>query len=364
MYAKPTRVLMYCPWAHSSSYYTAKFCNAVAVRGVDVFLVVPDNFMTHLLSPKVERVRWPYVASDRVGLGSLLQSPGQAVRLLRTIGRLRPDWIHLLWVHQVPVLMMPWLSRYRVAYTAHDPVLHPGEAGALRSWVHRRLVRQADVCFVHGEQNKRQIVSEYGVDPDTVFSIPHGEFLFWEDVPSVEQEDVILFFGRIRKYKGLDVLLDAFEIVRQNLPHYRLTICGQGDLGDLSARIRSMPNVDLVNRFIDHAEIPALFLRSRFLVLPYRDGTQSGVVPMAFALGRVCIVSAVGSIPEVVHHEENGLLVRPGDSQELADTIIRLAQDEALRCRLEEGASRSARSSDSLSWDRAARIAVGVYDRS
>jgi glycosyltransferase involved in cell wall biosynthesis len=122
-----------------------------------------------------------------------------------------------------------------------------------------------------------------------------------------------------------------------------------------------MANVDVVNRFIEHSEIPSLFRRSRFLVLPYLDGSQSGVVPMAFALGRTCVVSAVGSIPEVVQHEENGLLVRPGDSHELAEAILRLARDAALRLRLEEGALKSARSSDSLSWDRAARIAVSAY---
>ncbi|MFQ5855268.1 MAG: glycosyltransferase family 4 protein [Anaerolineae bacterium] len=352
---------MFCPWAHSSSYYSAKFSSAVASQGVRVLLVAPENFMAHLLSPKVERVRWPYIAPDRLDLASLLQSPIQALKLSHLIDGMQPDWIHLLWTHHVPVLLIPWLKKARVAYTAHDPVLHSGEAGMLRSWVQRKLIGVADVCFVHGEDNKKKLVAEYSVDPDRVYSIPHGEFMFWQDVPNVNQENLILFFGRIRKYKGLDVLLDAFQEVSPHIPDFRLVICGEGDLGDLGPRIRTMTNVDVVKRFIDHSEIPSLFLRSRFLVLPYLDGTQSGVVPMAFALGRTCVVSAVGAIPEVVHHDENGLLVRPGDPRELANAIIRLARDDKLRHRLEEGALRSARSSHALSWERAARIAAGVY---
>lgn len=83
-----------------------------------------------------------------------------------------------------------------------------------------------------------------------------------------------------------------------------------------------MPNVDFENRFVLHNEVPELFARAKFVVLPYLDGTQSGVVPMAFAFGRTCIVSSVGSIPEVVKNDENGLLVPPGDENALTDKMI------------------------------------------
>ena len=109
---KQTKVLVFCPWAHSNSYYTAKFCNALAQRGVRLLLVAPENFMVHLLSQNVEQVRWPYVAPTRMDLVSFLQSPFQAIRLLRIIDRMRPDWIHLLWAHQVPILVIPWLKRF------------------------------------------------------------------------------------------------------------------------------------------------------------------------------------------------------------------------------------------------------------
>lgn len=286
------------------------------------------------------------------------------MRLFRIILQTKPDCIHFLWTHQVPILLAPFLKRFPVAYTAHDPVLHPGEAGILRGWIHGQHIKMAKICFVHGEENKQKLIQNYGVDPKSVYVIPHGEFVFWENLPPVEQEKRILFFGRIRKYKGIEVLLDAFEKVSPCIPDYRLSICGKGNLGNLSFRIRSMPNVDLENRFINHEEIPSLFLRSRFLILPYIDATQSGVVPMAFALGRTCIVSAVGSMPEIVCHEDNGLLVQPGEPNELAAAMLKLAQDDTLLRHLEQGASNAAHNSDSFSWNHAARIAAAAYQSS
>jgi len=355
------KVLVFCPWAHSSSYYTAKFCNALTQRDIRVFLIAPENFMTHLLSKDIQQVQWPYISGTRMNLASLLRSPLQAIKFLRIMHQIKPDWIHFLWIHQVPILLIPWLKKFHVAYTVHDPALHSGEGGRFRSWIQRKLVSLADVCFVHGEENKKRLAVGYNVDSKYVYSIPHGEFMFWDEIPDIRQEKIILFFGRIRKYKGLNVLLDAFEKVRPYLPDYRLFVCGEGDLGDLRDRLQSTTNVDVMNRFVEHSEIPSIFLRSRFLVLPYIDGTQSGIVPMAFALGRTCVVSSVGSIPEVVHHEKNGLLVRPGNSGELAEAILRLASEDVLRSRLEEGALRTARNSVSLSWERAAAVAVEAY---
>jgi glycosyltransferase involved in cell wall biosynthesis len=358
------RILVFSPWAHGTSYYTAGYCNALASRGVSVLLLIPENFMVHLLSENVKRMPWPYVAPPKMNLASVLECPFQAMRLLRTVQRTHPDWVHLLWLHPVPCLLAPWLRRFRVAFTAHDPVLHTGEGGVVRRWVQTQHVGLARICFVRGEENRRKLVDEYGLNPESVHITLLGEFTPWDEIPLVQQDRMILFFGRVRKYKGLDVLLDAFEKVSPLIPGYRLRICGEGELGDLGRRALSMANVEVINRFIDHAEVPLHFRSSRFLVLPYLDGTQSGVVPMAFSLGRTCVVSAVGSIPEVVHHGMNGLLVRPGNSDELADAMLRLVQDEELRRRLERGALESARNSDSLSWELAARTAVTAYGSS
>ena len=142
-------------------------------------------------------------------------------------------------------------------------------------------------------------------------------------------------------------MLKSFKKANAHLPGYRLVIRGQGSPADIPEIIHSMPDVDFENRFVLHNETPALFARAKFVVLPYLDGTQSGVIPMAFAFGKTCIVSAVGSIPEVINNGENGLLVPPGDANALADKIIQLANDDSLRRKLENGAIKTSKSIDS-----------------
>ncbi|MCP4666033.1 MAG: glycosyltransferase family 4 protein [Deltaproteobacteria bacterium] len=358
---KKVRILILCFWAHGSCYYTVKYCNALAARGMEVHLVAPGNFMYDLLSPQIKCEQWPYDAPEKLTLRALLKTPFQALRVIGLVRSVRPDWIHLLWPHHVPIFLGWLLKQHNFAYTVHDPVLHSGESGNLRSFVQKKLIYLADICFVHGQKNKRDLEKGYGVSPERVFSIPHGAFRFWNDLPNVQKENMVLFFGRIRQYKGFDVLLEAFEIVTREIPSLRLCICGKGNMDALWPRIKTLSNVEVVNRFIEHDEIPEFFLRSMFLVLPYTEATQSGVIPMAFALGRTCIATKVGAIPEVVRHGENGILVRPSDPDELAGAILSLAQDKKELMRLQENAQRSADLSGALSWDRAAEIAAGVY---
>ena len=334
----PKRILIFCPWAYSTSYYTAQYCNAVASEQNKIFLIAPKNFLSDLLAENVEQVNWPYISPFRTNISSLLQTPGQLVRFIKIINKIRPDWIHLLWKHHLPILLKPYLKKFKIGYTVHDPVLHSGESGFFRSWVQKKLIEMADILLVHGENNRKNLIQNFDIDTGKIYQISHGNVFFWNHIPDIEQENIILFFGRIKKYKGLEILLKSFKKAEPQLPGYRLVIRGQGDPADVSSIIKSMPNVDFENRFVLHNEVPELFARAKFVVLPYLDGTQSGVVPMAFAFGRTCIVSSVGSIPEVINNGENGLLVPPGDVNALADRISLLSSDDRLRKKLEKGA--------------------------
>ena len=353
-------VLVFCPWAHSNCYYTAKFCNALAAK-VQVELLAPRNFLFELLAPDVGRVPWPYDASTRVGLVDLALAPFQAARLASIAKRSNARWLHMLWPHHAPVLAGPMLSQFRIAYTVHDPTLHQGESGFLRKIVQRRLVAMADLCFAHGQVNRRHLLQQSALEPERVINIPHGELGFWRDLPQVEQSNTVLFFGRIREYKGLDVLLEAFREVRQSMPELELLICGAGDLPQAAQAPRSIPGVRIVNRFVEHTEVPEFFLRALFVVLPYKEATQSGVVPMAFSLGRTCIASDVGAISEVVRHGENGLLVPPSDPARLADAMLTLARDKAKLRVLERNALETSRTE--LSWERTASLTADAYEK-
>jgi len=122
-----------------------------------------------------------------------------------------------------------------------------------------------------------------------------------------------------------------------------------------------MPWVELIDRYIEPDELPALFRRTTAMVLPYTDATQSGVGAMAFGHGRPVIATEVGDLPAVVLHGRNGLVVPPRDAVALADAMDRLLLDRALRESLAAGALEFARAH--LDWPRVAALSCEVYRR-
>jgi glycosyltransferase involved in cell wall biosynthesis len=139
--------------------------------------------------------------------------------------------------------------------------------------------------------------------------------------------DVLLFFGYVRRYKGLDVLIEALPRVRQRRP---ATLIVAGEFYEPPAPYREqVARLGLGDavRFLDHylpdAEVEAVFRAADLAVLPYRAATQSGVTHVAYALGLPVATTAVGGLPETVRDGETGLLAAPEDPQALADVILR-----------------------------------------
>lgn len=141
----------------------------------------------------------------------------------------------------------------------------------------------------------------------------------------------ILFFGMVRSYKGLDVLLEALRIALSQIK-CRLIIAGEfyepvDRYLNFIRQSRLEPYVELDDRYIPNEEIPRLLERADVLALPYRDATQSGVLRMALGSGLPVIASAVGAFADEVVDGVNGLLVKPGDPGSLSQALIHYFSD-------------------------------------
>ncbi len=163
---------------------------------------------------------------------------------------------------------------------------------------------------------------------------------------------VLLFFGFIRRYKGLDVLLESMPAIRGVLPDVRLVIAGE--CYEDEARYRSLieakglsPHVVLHMDYIPGSEVRKYFAAADVVVQPYTAATQSGVAQVAFHFEKPLIITSVGGLSEIVGHEEAGLVVPPGEPRALSDAVIRFFRD-GLREQLEEGVRRKKRAH---SWD-------------
>ena len=131
---------------------------------------------------------------------------------------------------------------------------------------------------------------------------------------------MILFFGLLRPYKGIDVLLEAFRSVEGA----ELWIAGMPRMPVEPLQAAAGPNVRFVPRFVGDDEIPALFRRADIVVLPYREIDQSGVLYTALAFGKPLVLSRVGGFPEL---GDVARLVEPGDAASLATALNELVAD-------------------------------------
>ena len=143
-----------------------------------------------------------------------------------------------------------------------------------------------------------------------------------ENIP--EEGSYILFAGRISTYKGLDYLLPAMKQIHERHPACKLIVAGKGDFHFDISPYQHLDYIDIRNRFIPDNELVALISHCAFMVCPYTNATQSGVVMSAYAFNKPVIATNVGGLPEMVRHEHYGLIVKEMDMTALADAITML----------------------------------------
>jgi glycosyltransferase involved in cell wall biosynthesis len=166
-----------------------------------------------------------------------------------------------------------------------------------------------------------------------------------------EDGRLAVFTGLIRPYKGVDLLLEAFSRL-DRASDWFLLVAGEawGSLGEQLGRRAGAPDLEsrvrLELEWLEEARLGAVFAAADLLVLPYREGSQSAMAPLALAHGVPVLTTDVGGLSEVVLDGVNGVVVEPGSIEALASALIALDQ-----VRLGGLASGALASSRSLTWD-------------
>jgi glycosyltransferase involved in cell wall biosynthesis len=278
------------------------------------------------------------------------------------------DVVHFQWltVQHVDGRLLPARrtvtgERRPLVLTAHD--ILPREAGAGQRAAQQRLYGRFDAIVVHSQDGRRRLTDELGVDPQRVHVIAHGAFEhlaagYGQGVaqapPFVTDAPVVLCFGLMRPYKGIDLLLDAWRDVEGA----ELWIAGMPRM-DISALRASAPaSVRFVARFIDDHELPAYFRRADLVVLPYREIDQSGVLFAALAFGKPLLLSDVGGFPEVA--ATGAARTFPaGDVKALGEALRALLEDRHALSELAAGARAAA--AGPYSWAQIGRNTLALY---
>lgn len=337
-------------------HYTSQLSNHLT-QMVDVTVIVPEGCDLAYFSDKVcvRTVKTPPLG------GWLNKNNLQVWRLFCAISETEPDVVHLSGSHPwiFPLCLFLKVKRYPVVATVHDVKMHLGEATLVARLTNYVYIRSADHVFVHGVKLRNELVNA-GIDDEKVSSIPLGGLLSSTRANAgVEEDGVILFFGRIFPYKGLEYLLDAMPLILKELPYAQLIIAGSGDLAELQQPIQRSLNTTVLNEFIPDDQVAELFERAAVVVLPYVEGSQTGVVPIAYSFKKPVVVTNVGSFDEVVEDGKTGFIVPPRDPAAIADAVAKILKDRQRRLQMGENAYR--KMNEDLSWDTVVRETVRIY---
>ena len=308
-----------------------------------------------------------------------LEIPLNHLKLLLYCWRERPDILHFQAAYWIESLFIPlyhfiWI---KILDTAHDHLHHPPYPGDL--YLFRYLYRKLDAIIVTAESLKKRMIKQFpGVAIDKVYVIRIGNIDALEGNAGIsstlarrslslpESTPVILFFGIIRAYKGLEVLIQAFALLIEKLPFACLIIAGepiesfrryQKEINRLNLSDR----VKLVLNYIPQSEISAYFSAADLVAVPYHDSYTSAIVPLAYSYDRPVVVSRVGGLAEYVQEGESGYSFADGDFRDLSEKMYLILSDKKKTDRIKEFVNRYYRKN--FSWQKIALATLAVYQK-
>ena len=328
------------------------------------------------------------------------QNPGagfkvKASRIVKYYGKLihyaataKPRIFHVLWNNKFELFDRTLLMIYyrllqkKILLTVHN--VNAGRRDARDTWINRLTLRTqyrlAHHLFVHTEKMKDELIQEFGIRCNRVTVIPFG---INNAVPNTsltsvaarqrlgirDGQKVILFFGNITPYKGLEYLVTAFQQIAQGHNEYRLVIAGRPDKCDsywqpIRAGLREQVEtgeVLLRPDFIPNSEVELYFKAADILVLPYRHIYQSGVLFLAHSFGLPVLAADVGSLREDIVEGKTGFIFRPEDPADMAKAIKEYFASDLFANLNERRSEIRAYATERHSWDVVGRVTMDVY---
>ena len=229
----------------------------------------------------------------------------------------------------LPTAGIPFVS------IVHDALPHPGDPALGWDWRLRQELNAAAGAVAFSDSVARAVAARRPGLP--ILRLPLGAHMPVEgEAPGLPTTD-FLFFGRVRAYKGLDLLRDAFAALRARHPGVTLRVVGEGDVEGCAPGLAALPGVTVEPRWVPDGEMPALLSAARAVVLPYREASQSGVLPLALALGVPVVATPVGGLSAQLEHGVSGLVAREASAPALAEAMAAML-DPARRRALSAGA--------------------------
>ena len=314
-----------------SAAYDYSLCDALSQAGCRVTLAQDGGLGTPSSQDRTFSL-WRNFYRGRYGSKSLAAKAMKGAdhflgmrRFATECKTVQPDVIHFQWL-PLPFIDKLYLSRLEkvapLVLTLHNTTLfHGSPTSRLQGFGFESVFKHFSAVVVHTEFSRKKILELGWCAPEKLHVIPHGVLECHQGTANIPdagtgQEQKLLFFGHVRVYKGVDLLIRAFaQLPPDLLASTRLVIAGKpgmdaSELQQLAQALGVNHRIDWHLRFVPDEEIPAFFSQASLVVLPYRDIDQSGVLMTAIAFEKPIVASRIGGIPEVIQDGVHGRLGR------------------------------------------------------
>lgn len=366
------------PYRGGIAHYTTILARALGRRHTTKFISYTRQYPQWLFPGKTDKEPGePPLPANHVEYLLDSMNPLTWRRTARAIVAFRPDlfvlpWWVAYWMPQYAYIIgfVKRRSPARVVIECHNVVEH--EASRLKVAASRRVLAKADRLITHSREETarlRELLGD-GADIATAFHPTYVDLKTRQYAKDEAKErlglngDVLLFFGFVRAYKGLGVLLDAMPRILAERP---VTLLVVGEFwNDKQAYLDQIEKHDMassvrvIDKYVTSEEMAVYFCAADLVVQPYVSATGSGVVQLAYGFDRPVVATRVGSLSEIVEDGVNGRLAPPGDPAALARAVAESLDTPTL----EEYTRRAAKTKERFSWEELVRIITsdGVTD--
>jgi len=330
--------------------YDQHYCAGLANHVDTVELITCNSFpsVQETSNFEVTRLFYSWYSTSRFLNNKFVKGIEHIKNMLELVEHLqetKPDVLHVQW----PTL--PFIDKWVFMYlknqfpmilTVHDTnPFHGSPSSKILLYQFADVITLFDGWIVHTEYSKRKLQTEYGIEPGDITVISHGilEYTGTEDREKTDYFE-LLYFGNIKQYKGIDILIKALEdLDAGQLDRLNLRIAGNPQESvepyhQLASSVGVSEVITWELEYIPDEELPALFRNADAIVLPYRDIDQSGVLMTAVGFSTPIIASDVGGFSEQFSHNKNALLFPPENPKKLGDCIVEVLENEETRDRL------------------------------
>jgi len=359
-------------------HYTAELANAVS-KYADVTVLCSKEIQINYFNENIRIVKIFDKLDISIGDFSTFLSFKNLIALIslrkiKIIRDINPDILHFT----TPLILpLPFFIRlYGVnksistVFTVHS--MHQ-DSGILRELIGKinclcgRMINYKKVVC-HTERDREELIRIRRFPNEKICVIPHGSYEFFSNNKNEKRRSnesapniYVLFFGYIKKYKGLEYLIRAAHLISKDFPNLKVIIAGEGDLSPYHKLIgeNSQSLFEIHNRFVTDEETSLLFQKTSLVILPYTQMTgQSGVMNIALAFGKPVIATDVWGLNEVLENGKTGLIIPAKNSKALALAISTLLNDEKLRKEMERNVLTKCQE---LSWSNLAKRYIDLY---